>query len=108
MAASAGDGSAFAPAGGAERGRTLRGYSGDATVGAATECAPAARATRAAPPAPAALTPFAPPPPLGRRTPYSLLGRATLGVRVTHEKLRLGGGSHGAHPRCRAPRPRPR
>ena len=37
-----------------------------------------------------------------RRTPYSLLGRATLGVRVTHEKLRLGGGPHGAHPRCRA------
>jgi len=47
MAASADDGSAFAPAGGAERGRTLRGYSGDATVGAATECAPAP-----APPAP--------------------------------------------------------
>ena len=97
------DGSAFAPAGGAERGRTLRGYSGDATVGAATECARlAARATRAAPPAPAALTPFAPPTAADRRTPYSLLGRATLGVRVTHEKLRLGGGPHGAHPRCRA------
>ena len=80
-------------------GSTLAGYTGDASP-ASTECVRAntrhrrcsVRLWRALPPlimADAASLRC-------RRTSYSLIGRATLGVKVTHQKLRLGGEPRGA------------
>ena len=73
--------SAFVEVGGGTSGCTLEGYTGDAAGPAATACVRfrARQCLRSLKTVCAC-----------RRTRFSLLGRATLGVKATHQKLRLG------------------